>query len=134
MVAKRNINSFTGQTPNVYENAIMEKHATNSELTFRDVGYWSVSSLFGETQIPDVGNFDVDLRVEASQLTGTVQNNFPFVVKEVSVWSGSKLIPLGDLEPGEKLDVNKKLSSVMLMPISNPYINQNLWNELRNVY
>ncbi|MDI2589604.1 hypothetical protein OR571_21490 [Psychrobacillus sp. NEAU-3TGS] len=125
MVAKRNFNTFTGQSPNVHENAIMEKHASNSELTFRDVGYWSVSSLFGETQIPEVGNFDVDLRVEASQLTGTVQNNFPFVVKEVSVWSGSKLIPLGDLEPGEKLEVNKKLSSVMLMPISNPYINQN---------
>ncbi|SER61536.1 hypothetical protein [Psychrobacillus sp. OK032] len=125
MVAKRNFNSFTGQTPNVYENAIMEKHATSSELTFRDVGYWSVSSLFGETQIPEVGNFDVNLRVDASQLTGTVQNNFPFVVKEVSVWSGSKLIPLGDLEPGEKLEVNQKLSSVMLMPISNPYINRN---------
>lgn len=124
MVAKRNNNSFTGQSPNVYENAIMEKHATSSELTFRDVGYWSVSSLFGETQIPEVGNFDVDLRVDASQLIGTVQNNFPFVVKEVSVWSGSKLIPLGDLEPGEKLEVNQKLSSVMLMPISNPYINR----------
>ena len=39
----------------------MEKHATNSELTFRDVGYWSVSSFFGETQIQDVGKFEIDL-------------------------------------------------------------------------
>ncbi|WP_144509440.1 hypothetical protein [Bacillus sp. FJAT-22090] len=125
MVAKRDNNSFTGQTPNVYENAIMEKRATNSELTFRDVGYWSVSSLFGETQLSDVGDFDVKLQVEAGKLTGTVQNNFPFALKEVSVWSGSKLIKLGDLKSGEQLEVNKELGAVMLMPISNPYMNSN---------
>lgn len=125
MVAKRNNNSFTGQTANVYENAIMEKFSSNSELTFRDVGYWSVSSLFGETQLQEVGNFDVNLQVEASKLSGTIQNNFPFAVKEVSVWSGSKLIKLGDLKPGEQLEVNKELGAVMLMPISDPYMNRN---------
>ncbi|WP_277587239.1 hypothetical protein [Psychrobacillus antarcticus] len=125
MVAKRGTNSFTGQTANVHEHAIMEKHATNSELTFRDVGYWSVSSLFGETQIQDVGNFDVDLRVDSSKILGTVQNNFPFGLKDVAIWSGSKLHKLGDLAAGEKLEVEKELGTVMLMPISNPYASTN---------
>lgn len=125
MVAQRGTNSFTGQTANVHENAIMEKHATNSELTFRDVGYWSVSSLFGETQVQDVGNFEVDLRVDSSKILGTVQNNFPFGLKDVAIWSGSKLYKLGDLAVGEKLEVDKDLGTVMLMPISNPYVNTN---------
>ena len=125
MVAQRGTNSFTGQTANVHENAIMEKHATNSELTFRDVGYWSVSSLFGETQVQDVGNFQVDLRVDSSKILGTVQNNFPFGLKDVAIWSGSKLYKLGDLAVGEKLEVDKDLGTVMLMPISNPYVNTN---------
>lgn len=125
MIAKRNMDPFTGQKVNVYEDAIIEKHATKSDLTFRDVGYWSVSSLFGETQLQDVGNFDINLRVDAGTLLGTVKNNFPFHIKEVSVWSGSKLIKLGDLQPGEQMDVNKDLGTVMLMPISNPFINRN---------
>lgn len=125
MIAQRSMNAFTGQSPNVHEQVILEKHATNSELTFRDVGYWSVSTFFGNTQLQDVGNFGVDLRVESSKLIGTVQNNFPFALKEVSVWSGSKLIPLGDLQPGERMDVNKELGTVMLTPTSNPYFNRN---------
>lgn len=121
MVARRNMNSFTGQTPNIHEQVILEKGTTNSELTFRDVGYWSVSSLYGSTQLQDVGNLQIDLRVEASKLTGTIQNDFPFALKEVSVWSGSKLLKLGDLQPGEQLEVNKDLGTVMLTPIANPY-------------
>ena len=125
MVAQRGTNSLTGQTANVHENAIMEKHATNSELTFRDVGYWSVSSLLGETQVQDVGNFEVDLRVDSSKILGTVQNNFSFGLRDVSIWSGSKLYKLGDLAAGEKIEVNKDLGTVMLMPTSNPYANTN---------
>ena len=121
MVAQRGTNSLTGQTANVHENAITEKHATNSELTFRDVGYWSVSSLLGETQVPEVGNFEVDLRVDSSKILGTVQNNFSFGLRDVSIWSGRKLYKLGDLAAGEKIEVNKDLGTVMLMPTSDPY-------------
>ncbi|MEK4484937.1 hypothetical protein MHH81_04970 [Psychrobacillus sp. FSL H8-0484] len=132
MVAQRNNNSFNGQNMNVHEEAIIEKHASNSELTFRDVGYWSVSNFFGDTHLKDVGNFEVDLRVDASKLIGTVKNNFPFALKEVSVWSGSKLIKLGDLQPGEQLEVNKDLGTVMLTPASNPYINRNYGMNIGN--
>ena len=125
MVAQRSTNSLTGQTGNVYENAIMEKHATNSELTFRDVGYWSVSSLFGETQVQDAGNFEIDLEVNSSKVLGTVQNNFSFGLKDVAIWSGSKLYKLGDLAAGEKKEVEKDLGTVMLMHTSNPYVNTN---------
>ncbi|MEI4771821.1 hypothetical protein WAX74_19565 [Psychrobacillus sp. FJAT-51614] len=125
MIAQRTMNSFTGRSSKVHEEVILEKHATNNQLTFRDVGYWSVSTFFGNTQLQDVGNFGVDLSVESSKLIGTIQNNFPFALKEVSVWSGSKLIKLGDLQPGEKIDVNKELGNVMLTPTSNPYINRN---------
>ncbi|WP_313891453.1 hypothetical protein [Psychrobacillus sp.] len=123
MIAQRSTNSLTGQSANVYEDIMLEKHASNSELTFRDVGYWSVSSFYGETQLQDVGKMDVDIRVEASKAIGTIKNDFQFALKKVSIWSGSKLIELGDLQPGEKLDVNKELGSVMLLPTVNPYMN-----------
>ncbi|QFF98299.1 hypothetical protein PB01_05390 [Psychrobacillus glaciei] len=133
MVAQRNTNSFTGQSPNIHEKAILEKHATNSELTFRDVAYWSVSSFLGDAHLQNVGNFTVDLRVEAGKIIGTVQNDFPFTLKDASIWSGSKLIKLGDLQPGEKIEVNKELGSVMLTPTSNPYINRNYGMPVPNV-
>ena len=133
MVAERGYNSFSGQSLNVHENVILEKHATNSELTFRDVGYWSVSSFYGNTQLQDVGNFEVDLRVEASKLIGTVKNNFPFAIKEASVWSGSKLINIGDLQPGAQIEVNKEIGTAMLTPATNPYINSNIGMNAQNV-
>ena len=135
MVASRENNSFTGNTLNVHENVMLEKSASSSELTFRDLGYWSVSSFYGETFIPDVGKIDTDLRVEASKISGTITNHFPFKLKEVSIWSGSKLIELGDLEPGEQMKVNKDIGAIMLNPTSNPYINssgnwgQNIGNQ-----
>lgn len=133
MVAQRNMNSFTGQSPNIHEKVILEKHATNSELTFRDVGYWSVSSFLGDAHLEDVGSFGIDLRVEASKVIGTVQNNFPFALKDAAIWSGSKLIKLGDVQPGEKIEVNKELGSVMLTPTSNPYINRNYGMQATNL-
>lgn len=123
MVANRAYNSFTGEVVNIHENVILEKSASSSELTFRDLGYWSVSSFYGETYIPKVGKIDSNLRVEASKLSGTITNSFPFKLKDVSIWSGSKLIELGDLEPGEQMEVNKEIGSIMLSPTSNPYIN-----------
>lgn len=123
MVAQRNFNSFTGNTTNIHENVILEKSSNSSDLTFRDLGYWSVSSFYGETYIPNAGQLASDLKVEASKITGTLTNNFPFSLKEVSIWSGSKLIVLGDLKPGEQMQVDKDLGSVMLSPTSNPFIN-----------
>ena len=81
--------------------------------------------MFGETQVQDVGNFELDLSVDSSKLLGTVQNNFPFGLKDVSIWSGSKLHNIGDLAAGEKIEINQDLGTVMLLPISNPYINTN---------
>ncbi|WP_391208249.1 hypothetical protein [Psychrobacillus sp. L4] len=133
MVAQRNMNSFTGQSPNLHEKVILEKHATNNVLNFRDVGYWSVSSFLGDAHLQDIGNFAVNLRVEASKVIGTVQNDFPFALKDVSIWSGSKLIKLGDLQPGGKIEVNKELGSVMLTPTSNPYINRNYGMPVTNL-
>lgn len=133
MVASREYNSFTGNALNVHEDVMLEKSASSSELTFRDLGYWSVSSFYGETYLPEVGKIDSNLRVEASKLTGTITNNFPFSLKEVSIWSGSKIIELGDLKPGEQMEVNKDIGSVMLIPTSNPYINSSGGNMGQNV-
>ncbi len=134
MSAQRTYNGLTGSSGNIHENAIQEKSASASELTFRDVGYWTVSSLFGSTRIENVGSFDVDLRVEASKLIGTIKNDFGFTVKDAAIWSGTKLIKLGDIQPGEEISVNKELGTVMLTPTANPYINSNWYmNPTSNV-
>ena len=113
---------FMEQSPQ--KAAIVEPLAKGNSLTVRDMRYWSVGSVIGESYIEDAGNFDIQLAVENRNVTGSVQNNFPFALEEVSIWTGTRLIALGDLAPGEQLAVNAKIQSDLLAPaaqISSPY-------------
>lgn len=105
---------FMQQSPQ--KAAIVEPLAKGNSLTVRDMRYWSVGSVIGESYIEDTGNFDIQLAVENRNVTGSVQNNFPFALEEVSIWTGTRLIALGDLAPGEQLAVNAKIQSDLLAP------------------
>ncbi len=77
---------------NSHKRAIIEKSATGSNLHLRDIGYWDVATVYGQTTLDPVGNFDIDLTVKDKQLTGEITNNFPFPVKDIAVWSGASRI------------------------------------------
>lgn len=104
--------------------AILEQHATQNTMTLRDMRYWSVGSILGESYIEKTGNFDIQLMVEEKAITGTIQNNFPFALEDVSIWTGTRLMALGNLAPGEQLAVNQTVQSDILAsasPIGSSY-------------
>lgn len=120
MVATKRMNGFSSSNGNVKALSILQEQADKSELTIRNAGYWSVSSVIGESFIKEGGKFAIDLTVESGIVRGTVKNEFPFALKDVSLWSGTKLIELGDLGPNESLQVNEPVGSALLLPITSP--------------
>lgn len=115
MTFSRN-DEFSQQSPE--KAAIFEPQATINSLTVRDMRYWSVGSVIGESYIEDAGKFDIEVSLENKILTGFVQNNFSFALEDVAIWSGTKMIALGDLAPGERLPINVKIQSDLLAPAS----------------
>ncbi|MFC5602900.1 hypothetical protein [Sporosarcina koreensis] len=100
---------------NSHKRAVLERSATGSNLHLRDIGYWDVATVYGQTTLDEVGNFDINLTVKDKQLTGEITNNFPFSVKEIAIWSGTSRIKIGDLGPGETLKVNETLKTSTLV-------------------
>ena len=113
-MTSRIANDFSSTEP--YLSAILEKGASNNQLTLRDMRYWSVQSIMGQSYIEDSGNFGIDLAVADEKITGSIQNNFPFAVEDVSIWTGSRLMDIGKLNPGETIDVNETIQSAILTP------------------
>lgn len=103
---------------NTHNNAVLQKGSGSSELTVRDMRYWSVASIIGESYINGTGQFDIQLSIENGQLTGTVQNGFPFRVTDASIWTGTRLLALGDFNPDEEKQINETIQRDMLQPIS----------------
>lgn len=100
---------------NAHAKAIIERDAAGSNLHLRDVGYWNVATVYGQATLESVGTYKVDLTVRDKKLTGEITNNFPFQLKEVSIWSGTKQIVLGDLGPGETIKVDETLKTSTLI-------------------
>ncbi|SDH72546.1 hypothetical protein SAMN04487975_10792 [Planococcus glaciei] len=109
------------------QSAILEQQATQNTMTLRDMRYWSVGSVIGQSYIEKTGNFDIQLAVEKKTIKGTIQNNFPFALEDVSIWTGTRLMALGNLAPGEQLAVNQTVQSDILpsaSPISSTFAYQ----------
>ncbi|MFJ7932976.1 hypothetical protein [Sporosarcina sp. NPDC096371] len=109
-----------------HKSTMLEKDLTGSTVHLRDAGYWDVATVYGQSTVEKVGTYKSQLRIDDKQLTGTITNDFPFALTEVSIWSGSTLIPIGDLGPGETVQVDETLKTNTLLPrrsIYNPYMN-----------
>ena len=100
----------------VHKRAMLENDAAGTALHFRNVGYWNVASVYGETNIKDVGGIVNDLIVENGVLTGSITNDFPFELKDVAIWSGSDFISLDDIGAGETVEVKETLKTALLSP------------------
>jgi hypothetical protein len=89
--------------------AVTEEKRKENEITFREVGYWSSKTIYGKAQKESEGDFTVKLSLENNQLTGTIQNGFPYDFIELFIWSGSQKINIGPLKAGETLQVDQKI-------------------------
>ncbi|MCT1541601.1 MULTISPECIES: DUF7408 domain-containing protein [Lysinibacillus] len=113
-VALRNYNNFTGTMGPLHESSYIKENASGSTLTLRDLSYWSVQSFGGKTSAQNIGKMDIDITLKNEKLTGTVKNNFPFALKDVTLISGVKEVKLGDIEANGTLQVNKELNTTVL--------------------
>lgn len=113
-VALRNYNNFTGTMGPLHESSYIKENASGSTLTLRDLSYWSVQSFGGKTSAQNIGKMDIDITLKNEKLTGTVKNNFPFALKDVTLISGVKEVKLGDIEANGILQVNKELKTTVL--------------------
>lgn len=113
-VAMRNYNNFTGTVGDLHESSYIKENANGSTLTLRDLNYWSVQSFGGKTSAQNIGKMDVDITLKNEKLTGTVKNNFPFELKDVSLISGVKEVKLGDIKANGTLQVDKEMKTTVL--------------------
>ncbi|AYC29080.1 DUF7408 domain-containing protein [Paenisporosarcina cavernae] len=116
-------NSLFGGQGNNQLTSIIEDGENTDTLTLRNVGYWSVNTVLGETTIPKQGQFVTDIKVQDKKVTGTIKNEFPFNLYDVSVWSGAKLWNVGDLKAGETATVDLTIKTSSLAPSSPPSYN-----------
>ena len=112
--AFRNSNSFEGSMKDLYEVIYVKEHADGSTLTLRDLSYGSVQSFAGKTTAQNIGNMAIDLTLKNEKLTGTVKNNFPFTLKDVTLISGINEVELGDIETNETIQVDQELQTTTL--------------------
>lgn len=111
-----NNDPFTSSQGTTHKQAIVEKDAAGTTMHLRNIGYWNVGTVYGETRLEKQGNYDSQLNVTDKKLTGSVTNGFPFALTDVAIWSGTKLIPIGDLGPGETAEVDETLKTSTLLP------------------
>ncbi|MBB4824103.1 hypothetical protein HNO89_001323 [Sporosarcina luteola] len=109
-------NMFFGPSPiEAHKKAILERDPTGLKMHLRDIGYWNVASLAGRTSISSEGSIETDLVVRDRELSGTVTNHFPFALTDMIIWSGTRQIKIGDLGPGETVDVKETLKTTALL-------------------
>ncbi len=113
-VALRSYNNFTGTMGALHESSYVKENANGSTLTLRDLSYWSVQSFAGKSSAQNIGKMDIDITLKNEKLSGTVKNNFPFALKDVTLISGVKEVKLGDIEANGTLQVNKELKTTVL--------------------
>ena len=112
--ALRRNNGFTGTSGNLHESSYIKENTNGSTLTLRDLNYWSVQSFAGKTSAQNIGKMDIDITLKNEKLTGTIKNNFPFALKDITLISGIKEVKLGDIEANGTLKVDKELTATVL--------------------
>lgn len=122
-VASRNSYFYGNSTDAMlHEKSYVKEQANGSTIQLRNLNYWSVQSIVGETKIENAGNMDIQLTLKDGRVEGTITNHFPFKLNEVAIWSGAREIELGDIEANGTLEVSKEVkNSVLLSPSFSTY-------------
>ncbi|MGE8002239.1 DUF7408 domain-containing protein [Lysinibacillus sp. NPDC093216] len=125
--ALRNSINFAGVREDLHEISYIKENANGSTLTLRDLSYWSVQSFAGKSVAQNIGKMDIDITLNNEKLTGTIKNNFPFALKDVTLISGIKEVKLGDIEANGTLKVDTELKATVLQKPSD-FTNYNFNN------
>ncbi|MER1984582.1 MAG: hypothetical protein ABS948_01690 [Solibacillus sp.] len=87
-----------------------------NQLVLKGIPYWGVKSIVGSAvTATEAGYIEQQLTIKEKQLTGTVTNHFPFALENVQAWIGRDFYDIGDIAPGETMDVNIPIAFNYLM-------------------
>ncbi|MDN4495431.1 hypothetical protein [Ureibacillus aquaedulcis] len=122
-VASRNSTFYSSPSESVlHEKSYVKEHANGSTINLRNLNYWSVQSIVGQSKIDNAGNMDIQLTLKDGKVEGSITNHFPFKLNGVAIWSGTKEIELGDIEAEGTLEVSEEVkNSVLLAPSFSNY-------------
>lgn len=101
-------------TNELHLKSYVKETADGSLLTLRNMDYWSVESMVGETVLADVGQLTSDLTLENNQLTGTITNGLPVDLQGVNILAGRDEIEIGPIKAGETVDVKQEVQKQYL--------------------
>jgi len=114
----------------VYKKALITEEDNSKTLTIKDIKYWSLQSIRGESSESMEGNISTDLTLEKGKLIGTVKNTLPIDLKDVHIFTGMKAFAIGHLKSGETLEVDLDVAlSTLTEPIQNHLINYDYVNK-----
>lgn len=108
------INTGSIGSSSVHLKSYVKETAEGQELTLRNMDYWSVQSMVGETILEDAGTLTADLTLENKQLTGTITNGLPVDLQDVAILTGNDEIVIDSIKAGETLQVNQEVDKQFL--------------------
>lgn len=111
---------FGSEKSEFHKQAIVEKDEERTTIHLRDVGYWNVATIYGQSTFENEGQFETSFAVENKKLTGTIKNEFSFPLTDVAILSGRTIIPIGHLKAGEIVQVDEVIKTSTLSPVLPP--------------
>jgi hypothetical protein len=103
-----------------------------SQVRGLTVNQWSMQSFMAELIWDDFGQLTGDLQLAGGQgstaLAGTVHNETAYTLKDAVLVLGSQFTRLGDLAPGQEVEVNMSLPTLLGQPFE-PSISWKLFQE-----
>ena len=102
----------------------VKETADGKMLTLRDMNYWSVQSIIGETTIEAGGKLITDLKIENLKLTGTITNELPVDLHGLRVLTANEVIELGAVNAGDTINVDVAVKRQFM---SQPYSQANYY-------
>ncbi|UFJ42285.1 hypothetical protein LOK74_07280 [Brevibacillus humidisoli] len=94
--------------------SIYRQQGQNTRITLEQVPYLTIRQIAAAGLKEDVGAFSTALTVEGKRLLGTVKNNTSFDIEQLYVDLGMQRIPLGPLEKGEEMRVDKQIEEYVI--------------------
>lgn len=105
--------------------AVVEEKRKVNEITFSNVGYWSLETIYGKVQKETNAQFSTQLQLSNNGLKGTIQNDYPYDFEELFIWTGNEKVKIGPLKKGETVKIDHKIKQSIL---SSPTMSFNTYN------